>query len=49
MVSRQRDNFGLSLGINGAAYNAQRLVINGPKALDGEKMRLEVTYSIVKE
>ena len=49
MIDGKRDNLGLSLGINGAAYNATRYVINGPDAVDGEKMRLEVTYSIVNE
>ena len=49
MIDGKRDNLGLSLGINGAAYNATRYVINGPNAMDGEKMRLEVTYSIVNE
>lgn len=49
MILKKKDNIGLSLGINGAAYNAQRLVINGPEATEGEKMRLEVTYSIVNE
>ena len=49
MIDGKRDNLGLSLGINGAAYNASRYVIKGPEAMDGEKMRLEVTYSIVNE
>lgn len=49
MIDGKRDNLGLSLGINGAAYNATRYIINGPEASDGEKMRLEVTYSIVNE
>ena len=49
MIDGKRDNLGLSLGINGSAYNAARYIINGPDALDGEKMRLEVTYSIVNE
>ena len=49
MIDGKKDNLGLSLGINGAAYNATRYVINGPEASDGEKMRLEVTYSIVNE
>jgi hypothetical protein len=49
MIMNKKDNLGLSLGINGAAYNATRYVINGPEASDGEKMRLEVTYSIVNE
>ena len=49
MIDGKKDNLGLSLGINGAAYNATRYVINGPEASEGEKMRLEVTYSIVNE
>lgn len=43
------ENCGLSLGINGAGYNAQRLVLNGPDAAQGQKMQLQVTYSIVNE
>jgi hypothetical protein len=49
VIMGKKDNYGLSLGINGASYNAQRLVVAGPEAPDGEKMHLEVTYSIVKE
>ena len=49
MIMKKRENVGLSLGINGAAYNAQRWVVNGPEATVGDKMRLEVTYSIVKK
>lgn len=49
MIMEKRENLGVSLGINGAAYNASRLVINGPDAPVGEKMRLEVSYSIVNE
>ena len=49
MIMNKKDNLGLSLGINGAAYNATRYVINGPDATTEEKMRLEVTYSIVNE
>ena len=49
MIMGKRENLGLSLGINGAAYNARRLVINGPGSNESEKMRLEVTYSIVNE
>lgn len=45
----RKDNVGLSLGINGAAYNAHRMLINGPDAPIGKKMKLEVTYSIVNE
>ena len=44
-----KDNVGISLGINGASYNAQRLLINGPQSTEEKKMHLEVTYSIVKE
>ena len=49
MIMKEKDNVGLSLGINGASYNAQRMLINGPQATEEQKMRLEVTYSIVKE
>lgn len=49
MIMEKKENVGLSLGINGAAYNANRLVINGPESNEMERMRLEVTYSIVNE
>lgn len=49
IVSRKREDFGLTLGINGASYNAQRVLINGPESADERKMRLEVTYSLVTE
>ena len=49
VIMGKKDDYGLSLGINGGSYNAQRFVINGPEAPEGEKMRLEVTYSIVNE
>ena len=49
IIMEKKENMGLSMGINGASYGAQRLVINGPNAPVGEKMRLEVTYSIVNE
>ena len=49
MIMEEKENFGLSLGINGAAYNARRLVVNGPEAPVDEKLRLEVIYSIVNE
>jgi hypothetical protein len=49
IIMEEKDNIGLCLGINGAAYNASRLVINGPESNEIEKMRLEVTYSIVNE
>ena len=49
VIMEKKDNVGLCLGINGAAYNASRLVINGPESNEMEKMHLEVTYSIVNE
>lgn len=49
VIMGKKDDYGLSLGINGGSYNAQRFVINGPEAPEGERMRLEVTYSIVNE
>ena len=49
VILEKRDNVGICLGINGTAYNAQRLVINGPESNEMEKMKLEVTYSIVNE
>jgi hypothetical protein len=49
IIMEEKDNIGLCLGINGAAYNASRLVVNGPDSNEMEKMRLEVTYSIVNE
>lgn len=49
VILEKRDNNGICLGINGTAYNAQRLVINGPESNEMEKMKLEVTYSIVNE
>lgn len=49
LIMKKTENHGLSLGINGASYNAQRMVINGPNAPQGEKMRLEVTYSLVND
>ena len=49
MIMEKKDNVGLCLGINGASYNASRLVINGPESNEMEKMHLEVTYSIVNE
>lgn len=49
LVLNKKENLGISLGINGAAYNSQRIVVNGPEALTGDKMRLSITYSIVNE
>ena len=39
---------GLSLGINGGSYNAQRMVVNGPE-MESNPIRVEMTYSVVKE
>ena len=49
VIMKKQENIGLSLGINGASYSATRFVVNGPNAPVGEKMRLEITYSIVNE
>lgn len=49
LVLNKRANNGLSLGIEGASYNAYRWVINGPEATEGSRLRLDVTYSIVNE
>lgn len=49
MIMQKKDNLGLSLGINGASYNAQRMIINGPASTEENKMRLEVIYSLVNE
>lgn len=49
IILGKEPDFGLSLGVDGAAYNAQRWVINGPEAATGQKMHLELTYSIVSE
>ena len=42
-------NVGLSLGIDGASYNPYRWIVNGPNASQGERMRVEVTYSVVQK
>ena len=49
VIKGTMENYGLSLGINGAGYNAQRLLLNGPQSAEENKMRLEVTYSVVNE
>ena len=49
VISEKRENYGLSLGINGAGYNAYRMLLNGPQSTQEKKMRLEVTYSLVNE
>lgn len=49
VISEKRENHGLSFGINGAGYNAYRMLINGPQSTQDKKMRLEVTYSLVNE
>ncbi len=49
IISGKKENHGLSLGINGAGYNAYRMLINGPQSMENKKMHLEVTYSLVNE
>lgn len=49
LILNKKENLGLSLGIEGASYNAYRWVINGPEAPEGNRLRLDVTYSIVNE
>ncbi len=49
VILGKEPDFGLSLGIDGGSYNASRWVINGPEAANGQKLRLEITYSIVSE
>ena len=49
MISKKKENYGISFGINGAGYNAYRMIVNGPETLQDNKMRVEVTYSIVSE
>lgn len=39
---------GLSIGIYGGAYNAHRLIVNGPE-VENNPLRVEITYSIVNE
>lgn len=47
MVNGVKPNLGLSLVINGSAYNATRWIMAGPQAEQSDKLHLEVTYSIV--
>jgi hypothetical protein len=49
IISRKKENHGISFGINGAGYNAYRMIVNGPESPQAKKMHLEVTYSIVNE
>ena len=49
IISGKKENHGISFGINGAGYNAYRMIVNGPESLQTNKMRLEVTYSVVNE
>lgn len=48
LIMGREEPYGLSLGINGGAYTANRLVINGPET-EADNLRVEVTYSIVSE
>lgn len=47
MIRGIKPNKGLTLGINGAAFNASRWIIAGPEAEGENKLNLEVTYSII--
>lgn len=49
LILKEGSLAGISLGIDGASYNAQRWVVNGPEAEQGSRMRLDMTYSIVNE
>ena len=49
IISGKKENHGMSFGINGAGYNAYRMILNGPESPQANKMRLEVTYSLVNE
>ena len=49
IISRKKENHGISFGINGAGYNAYRMIVNGPESPQAKKMHLEVTYSVVNE
>ena len=49
VISGKKENHGLCFGINGAGYNAFRMILNGPESNEENKMRLEVTYSLVNE
>ena len=48
IIMKEKPNNGISLGINGASYNATRWVMNGPEK-EENRLRLEVTYSLVGE
>lgn len=47
LMGKLTDN-GLSLGVTGGSYNAQRLIVNGPE-VEENRIRVEITYSIVIE
>lgn len=50
IIMKKKPNNGISLGINGASYNATRWVMNGNDTIHGDnKLRVEVTYSLVGE
>ena len=48
IIMKEKPNNGISFGINGAAYNATRWIMNGP-GNNENKLRVEVTYSLVGE
>lgn len=49
VVRGVKPNLGVYMTINGASYNACRWVVAGPEAEQENRMRLEVTYSIIAE
>jgi hypothetical protein len=49
IVSGVTPNLGVYLAINAASYNAQRWVIAGPSSTEGNRLKLELTYSLVGE
>ena len=48
IIMKEKPNKGISLGINGASFNATRWIMNGP-GKEENKLRVEVTYSLVGE
>ncbi len=48
IIMKEKPNRGVSLGINGASFNASRWIMNGP-GNEENRLRVEVTYSLVGE
>lgn len=49
LLKEKRPDRGLYLSITGASYNALRWILNGPDSNAENKLRCEITYSIVRE